>query len=155
MDAAMDAVDAGVTTPYVCPADSSESPRIRLQRILERIDGDLLMLLFNQRDEPGADFVCETERLAALVADMESIRRGVPPEVMAGDDAPILDRWILGKRLVPCLAGLSTGHPLLPGSGRPIVTSDLWLLSEDHSWARTRSRWYRLGRPAENAGRDA
>ncbi|MDN5927339.1 MAG: hypothetical protein L0I29_09720 [Hyphomicrobiales bacterium] len=113
------------------------------------------MLLFNQRDEPGADFARKMERLAALVADVERIHRGVPPEAMAGNDAPILDRWILGQRLVPCLAGLSTGHPLLPGKGRPIGTSDLWLLSTDHTWARTLSRWYRLGRPAERSGLNA
>lgn len=113
------------------------------------------MLLFNQRDEPSADFACETERLAALVADMERIRRGVPPEVMAGGNTPILDRWVFARRVVPCLAGFSTGHPLLPGHNRLIGTSDLWLLSEDRSWARTLSRWYRLGRPAENSGLDA
>jgi hypothetical protein len=113
------------------------------------------MLLFNQRDEPSAEFACEMERLAALVADMERIHRGVPPEVMAGDDAPILDRWILAMRTVPCLAGLSTGHPELVGENRLIGTSDLWLLSKDHTWARTLSRWYRLGRPAERTGLNA
>jgi hypothetical protein len=113
------------------------------------------MLLFNQHDEPDADFVRQMERLAALVADVERVHRGVPPEAMAGDDAPILDRWILGKRAVPCLAGLSTGHPELIGQNRPIYTSDLWLLSNDHGWARTLSRWYRLGRPAERSGLNA
>lgn len=113
------------------------------------------MLLFNQHDEPDADFVHEMERLAALVADVERIHRGVPPEAMAGEDAPILDRWILAGRMVPCLAGLSTGHPLLPGTSRPIGTSDLWLLSKDYGWARTLSRWYRLGRPAERSGLNA
>lgn len=123
--------------------------------ILGRTDGGLLMLLFNQHDKPDADFVREMERLAALVADMDSIRRGVRPEVMAGDDAPILDRWVLARRAVPCLAGLSTGHPRLVGENRLIGTSDLWLLSKDHGWARTLSRWYRLGRPAERSGLDA
>ncbi|WP_378951240.1 DUF6634 family protein [Mesorhizobium sp. ANAO-SY3R2] len=49
----------------------------------------------------------------------------------------------------PCLAGLSSGHPKLPGTQRPIRTSDVWLVSQDWGWARTLSRWYRLGRPAE------
>jgi hypothetical protein len=110
------------------------------------------MLLFNHRDEPSAEFECEMERTAALVADMESIRRGVPPQVMAGDDAPVLDRWVLAKRGAPCLAGLSTGHPKLVGENRLISTSELWLLSKDRSWARTLSRWYRLGRPAQTSG---
>jgi len=43
-----------------------------MKRILGRTDGGLLMLLFNQRDEPSAEFACEMERLAALVADMEA-----------------------------------------------------------------------------------
>lgn len=113
------------------------------------------MLLFNQRNEPSSEFAAEIERLAALVADMERIHRGVPPEAMAGDDAPILDRWVFAMRTVPSLAGLSTGHPHLVGENRMIGTSDLWLLSTDHSWARTLSRWYRLGRPAENSGLNA
>jgi len=73
-------------------------------RVLGRTDGGLLMLLFNQRDEPGADFAVEMERLAALVADMERIHRGVPPQVMAGDDAPVLDRWVLAMRTVRSLS---------------------------------------------------
>ena len=113
------------------------------------------MLLFNQRDEPGAEFAREMDRLAALVADMERVHRGVSPEVMAGADAPILDRWVLAKRGAPCLAGLSTGHPTLVGENRLISTSELWLLSKDRSWARTLSRWYRLGRPAQQSGLDA
>ncbi|WP_274629028.1 DUF6634 family protein [Arvimicrobium flavum] len=113
------------------------------------------MLLFNQRDEPRVEFACEMERLAALVADMERIHRGVPPEAMAGVDAPVLDRWVLAMRTVPCLAGLSTGHPELVGENRLIGTSALWLLSKDHAWARTLSRWYRLGRPAERSGLNA
>jgi hypothetical protein len=43
---------------------------------------------------------------------------------------------------------VSGTDPRLPGENRPIGTSDLWLMSEDRSWARTLSRWYRLGRPA-------
>jgi hypothetical protein len=153
MDALIDVMDAACATPYVCPADSSESQGSERSGSLET-DGGLPMLLFNQHDEPDADFVRQMERLAALAADVESIHRGVPPETMAGADAPILDRWILGQRLVPCLAGLSTGHPELAGQNRLIGTSDLWLLSKDRSWARTLSRWYRLGRPAERSGLD-
>lgn len=113
------------------------------------------MLLFNQRDQPSAELAREMARLAALAADMERIHRGVPPEVMAGDDAPVLDRWILAERGVPCLAGLSKGHPELVGESRLVGTSELWLLSKDHTWVRTFSRWYRLGRPAEQSGLNA
>lgn len=113
------------------------------------------MLLFGRETPTDEMLIFQTARLLALADDMERARRGVPPEVMAGDAAPILDRWILGQRIVPCLAGLSTGHPMLVGEGRLIGTSDLWLLSKDHNWGRTLSRWYRLGRPAEQSGLDA
>lgn len=113
------------------------------------------MLLFGR--ETMTDAMCDfqTARLLALADDMERVRCGVPPEVMAGDAAPILDRWILAQRIVPCLAGLSTGHPRLVGQDRLIATTDLWLLSEDRAWARTLSRWYRVGRPAEQSGLDS
>ncbi|GLQ80541.1 hypothetical protein GCM10007881_40600 [Mesorhizobium huakuii] len=113
------------------------------------------MLLFGRETTTDEMVTFQMDRLLALTADMERVRRGVPPEAMAGDAAPILDRWILAQRAVPCLAGLSTGHPRLVGQDRLIATTDLWLLSEDRTWARTLSRWYRLGRPAEQSGLDA
>ena len=113
------------------------------------------MLLFGRETLTDEAFTFQMARLLALAADMERIRRGVPPEAMADEGAPLLDRWILGQRVVPCLAGLSTGHPRLVGENRLIGTSDLWLLSEDCAWARTLWRWYRLGRPAEQARLDA
>lgn len=109
------------------------------------------MFLFNPRNEQGSAFVDGMARVAALLADMEKIQQGLPPAAMARREAPILDRWILASTMVPCLAGLSTGHPLLVGENRLICTSDLWLLSQDRTWARTLSRWYRLGRPADQS----
>ncbi|ANY81325.1 hypothetical protein BB934_26450 [Microvirga ossetica] len=53
-----------------------------------------------------------------------------------------------------CLIGAASGHPLLPGTGRVIRTSDLWIMSEEFSCARTLSRWYRLGRPYEAIDED-
>lgn len=76
------------------------------------------------------------------------------PERLAADP-PILERWVLASRPARCLAGLSFGHPVLQGEARAIVTSDLCLLAEDHSWARTLSRWYRLGHPADSPSGDS
>lgn len=113
------------------------------------------MLKFRQGStDQGVAFDRELARLSALVTDMKRIRFGGPPEHLAGE-APILDHWVLAHRLIPCLAGLSTGHPRLEGENRPITTSDLWLISDDGEWARTLSRWYRLGRPADNARRES
>lgn len=91
-------------------------------------------------------FEYELERLSGLVSDMRELRSGTSVEDLAGE-APVLDRWVHGERPALCLMGLSTGHPTLPGTGRLITTSDLWLFSEDGTWARTLSRWYRLGDP--------
>ena len=64
------------------------------------------------------------------------------------EDAPILDQWNYAKAPAMCLTGRVSGHPKLPGTSRPIFTSDLFLIAEDMGLARTMSRWYRLGRPA-------
>ncbi len=111
------------------------------------------MLRFNL-GHPVEDetFEFEWRRLAALAADMEALRRGAIPESLADAEPPFLEQWGITRRPVPCLIGLSFGHPRLIGSGRPIMTSDLWLISDDESWARTLSRWYRLGRPAGHGG---
>jgi len=111
------------------------------------------MLRFNP-GQPVEDERSEFElgRLLSLTADMEALRRGSFPESLTDAEAPILENWEMARRPIPCLVGHSFGHPRLIGSGRPIMTSDLWLMSADQSWARTLSRWYRLGRPAGHAG---
>lgn len=103
--------------------------------------------------DQNAAFDFELARLSALVADMKKICGAEAPGHLA--EAPILDHWVIGRRLIPCLVGRSTGHPKLKGEGRPITTSDVWLISDDQAWARTLSRWYRLGRPADNVRSDA
>ena len=108
-----------------------------------------MVMFYPRKAEQGAGFDYQLARLIALADDMREIRSGVPPERLAVDP-PILERWMLANRPARCLAGLSFGHPLLPGEARPIVTSDLCLISDDHGWARTLSRWYRLGRPADS-----
>lgn len=110
------------------------------------------MILFEQGRSCANDprFTVDQARLVALLSDMDWLRAGVRPEHLAVG-APLLDSWTIGYRPASCLVGLSTGHPLLPGDGRQIATSDLILMSQDHSWARTLSRWYRLGRPADRA----
>ncbi|WP_312795965.1 DUF6634 family protein [Tianweitania sp.] len=97
--------------------------------------------------EHNERFSYELAKLSMLVADIKAVQRGVHPSHLCEETVPVLDRWILTQRGTPCLAGLSSGHPTLLGDTRPITTSDLWLLSEDQTWARTFSRWYQLGRP--------
>lgn len=89
-------------------------------------------------------------RLKALVADLEAVQSGRSGTVLP-KAAPLLNQWDFAERAAIYLVGQSNDHPLFPGVGRQIATSDLWLLSTDRRWARTLSRWYRLGEPREDA----
>lgn len=62
-------------------------------------------------------------------------------------DAPHLDHWMAMREFTGriVLSGDVTGHPLLRNTG--IVTSQLFGIDAKAGWARTLSRWYRLGRP--------
>lgn len=112
------------------------------------------MVKFDPRKaQQGLVFEYQLQRFASLVSDMDRIRQGVSIENLAGD-APLLDRWVFAERPVACLMGYSTGHPVLEGTGRLITTSDLCLIAEDGAWARTLSRWYRLGAPHGPVGPD-
>ena len=53
-----------------------------------------------------------------------------------------------------CLIGAASEHSLLPRDRRVIRTSNLWIMSEEYSCARTLSRWYRRGRPYEAINED-
>lgn len=85
------------------------------------------MILFGPRKgiQVAAAIDVQLQRLSGLIIDMQLVRDGALPETLVSGDAPILDQWILAQRLVPCLAGLSTGHPTLPGENRPIGTSEV------------------------------
>lgn len=101
-----------------------------------------------------AEIEFEVERLLRLVADLKMFCATKAPASSALAAAPMLDRWQVTSRPAYCLVGNVTGHPLLTGKGRRIVTSDLVLIDGERGWARTRSRWYRLGLhgPAEVDG---
>ncbi len=105
------------------------------------------------RFEPNIDldlkaFGTEIVRLEALVADLWHVSIHRRPEQAATRGAPILEDWRLAFRPMPCLVGLATGHPKLPGFKREVVTSSLWMLSAQLGLGRTESRWYQLGRAA-------
>ncbi|MCW3477547.1 DUF6634 family protein [Limobrevibacterium gyesilva] len=83
-------------------------------------------------------------RLEALVTDLERLATGDRPSIAELARAPLLDPVGFGTRELPCLVGGNQGHPFLTG---PVIkTSDVWALSLDLGWARTLSRYYRLGR---------
>jgi hypothetical protein len=104
-----------------------------------------MFVMSNEREPDRAKITEEIERLHRLAADLGVIRDGHGPNVSDLSSAPVLHNWARQIRPTACLVGVVSDHPLLPGAGRPIVTSDLWVLAEHQGWARTLSRWYRLG----------
>ncbi|RWC29960.1 hypothetical protein EN850_12440 [Mesorhizobium sp. M8A.F.Ca.ET.207.01.1.1] len=97
----------------------------------------------------------ERVRLEALVADLWHVSLNQRPALSVTRDAPILEEWRLALRPTLCLTGVTTGHPKLPGNRRAIVTSGLWMFSEQLGLGRTASRWYRLGRPVSDVSKDS
>jgi len=104
------------------------------------------MLKFMPGQDVSTTFLSELQRLKRLVADMEKVAAGMlPEEIAVPTETPTLNDWYGVALETPALVGYSNGHPRLVGTRRLITTSDLWLISHDQRWARTLSRWYRLG----------
>lgn len=77
---------------------------------------------------------------------------GPSPEDL--QEAPLLDGWIAVAEITGnlCLLGKVEGHPSI-GSGT-ISTSPLMKIDPEAGYARTVSRWYRLGRPMSETDPD-
>jgi hypothetical protein len=86
--------------------------------------------------------------LRRLLCDLEKLRRSGVPTSSSLSEAPFLDEWSFAHRLVPCLSGYPEGHPTCR-SGRMARTSDLWVIAPEQRYARTLTRFYRLGARAE------
>jgi hypothetical protein len=89
-----------------------------------------------------------SRRLYVLADDCERLRlgRGVPARIL--DQAPLLQDWVPvvtpeGLHLV----GNALGHPV--HGDRMVMTTPLWLADPGGNWARSLSRFYRLGPPAD------
>ncbi|MGG5819362.1 DUF6634 family protein [Falsiroseomonas sp. HW251] len=86
----------------------------------------------------------ETVRqLRRLADDLVRIQSGEGPSAAELADAPLLVNWAIARRDMLCLSGDVLGHPLMSGPG--VTTSRLWLIRPSEGWARTESRYYRLG----------
>ena len=88
-----------------------------------------------------------SDRLQALAKDCLILEHDVTFVSARLRTAPMLDSYFpvlspLGLHLV----GQVTQHPLL--GSRRIVTSQVWIADPEGHWARTLSRFYRLGQPA-------
>ncbi len=105
--------------------------------------------------DPSIDDVIAKTR--ALSDDLARILADGGPSAADLADAPILDRYVIIPRMRPSLAGFVAGHPIL--GDRVARTSEVFAIQSDDrdrgGWARTYSRFYRLGRAAGAArGRD-
>ena len=90
------------------------------------------------------------ERLRAMVVDLERLNAGWLPNLADLASAPLLSPWRLewtDRAGLPWLVGSSKGHPYL-SDGRTVATSYVVALDGwTGLWARTISRFYKLGRP--------
>jgi hypothetical protein len=87
-------------------------------------------------------------RLRALADDCDRLELGRPVSPILLQRAPLLEDRVpavtpQGVQLI----GHVTGHPLL--GDRAIATSSVWFADPDGAWARTLSRFYRLGPPLD------
>jgi hypothetical protein len=87
-------------------------------------------------------------RLRALADDRDRLELGRPVSPILLQKAPLLEDRVpavtpQGVQLI----GHVTGHPLL--GDRAISTSAVWFADRDGAWARTLSRFYRLGPPLD------
>jgi hypothetical protein len=104
------------------------------------------MIVIEARGGVPADLYDEITRLQSALDALRHIADGSVPTERELGGSPLVDPWALAMRPAPCLVGGLHGHPNL--SGPSVCTSELLVLAPDLGWARTRSRFYRLGRPA-------
>ncbi|KAB2662651.1 hypothetical protein F9K91_21410 [Brucella tritici] len=87
----------------------------------------------------------EIRMLKALVDDLQRILEGDYPDEQLLTNSPAITSWKLSARRATCLEGVLFEHPRLRQIVPHGITSELWLLDLDRNYARTFSRFYRLG----------
>jgi len=95
-----------------------------------------------------------THIAARVRAALDASETSPAPDTLA--TAPLLDPWqvvVSSRAPVAILLGSVTDHPRLPDG--PVETSVLLALDPQGRWARTLSRWYRLGEPYPEAAPSA
>ncbi|HWA80135.1 MAG TPA: DUF6634 family protein [Acetobacteraceae bacterium] len=89
------------------------------------------------------------EKVQGLAADLALIGNGEAPSRSDLLGAPVLQGWSEVPFAATRLTGRGSGHPRL-GNPDNLTTSMAVVINEPEGWARTLSRYYRLGRPARN-----
>lgn len=91
----------------------------------------------------------DVRKLRALADDLERLAAGQGPNAADLANAARVDGYEIITRPVPALYGLNSGHPSLVSE--TLQTTQLWVLNTTEGWARTYSRFYRLGQPLKEA----
>lgn len=93
----------------------------------------------------------DLREIIAAIRDLEeSTSRSPAPAAAELERAPVISNWIMTIQPgddMPSLFDIVVDHPLI-ADGKPAVTSELVAMNRAGGWARTRSRYYRLGRAA-------
>lgn len=87
----------------------------------------------------------EIKALKALVRDLERLLNGEHPHPKELADAPLINNWDFDRRDATCLVGTFIDHPRLRRIVPNGITSELWYIDPERQYARTFSRFYRLG----------
>jgi hypothetical protein len=90
------------------------------------------------------------DSLTSLLCDIDDLQIGELPRSIDLNAAPAIDQWSYGLVPARCIVGSVRGHPILSNRAR-IHTSQLVLIDPEEGWARTWSRYYRLGAPERPA----
>lgn len=90
----------------------------------------------------GDDRQTLIKKLQSLVIDLSA------PDFPHVSSIPVMiDKYKVSRREVPCLLGNAFCHPKII-DGHASISSELFYFDPERGIARTMSRWYRLGTPA-------
>lgn len=102
------------------------------------------MTIFNRGAGPYPHLASDVVKYRALADDLDEIARGLHPNAERLDQAPILFEWKLRMNPLPHLLGTVMGHPKI-ADGSICRTSEVIIIDVARRYARTFSRFYRLG----------
>lgn len=105
------------------------------------------MSILNTGPGPFPELARIAARHRRLADDLERIAGGNHPDADELRHAPLLTEWRLCLAPGPHLVGIVHGHPVIPDR-HVCRTSELFTLDPKSGYARTRSRFYRLGEKA-------
>lgn len=105
------------------------------------------MVIFIDRSGPAHGISLQIEKTEALLLDLKRFANRQFPTSAELEAASLIDEYQIAPRELPALRGRTYKHPLLGSTS--VMTTELWAIAPSLGWARTWSRFYRLGFPAD------